>query len=83
MIMTLTRFTPSKLRSRYVNSRTRSPPPLTVYGFETPFSLVRVTRVENHVLVLVLDAVELPDHLVMTIVEGNERDNVCSELFKP
>lgn len=37
-----------------------------------------VTRVENHVLIVVLDTVEFPNHLVMAVVKGDERDNVPS-----
>jgi hypothetical protein len=44
--------------------------------------LVRVARVENHILIVVLDTVEFFDHFVMAIVEGDERDNVLTDIFK-
>jgi hypothetical protein len=41
-----------------------------------------VARVEDYVLIIVLDTVKFSDYLVMAVVEGDERDNVFAEIFE-
>ena len=43
--------------------------------FETPLSLMGMARVQDHILVLVLDAVEVLDDVVMSVVECDESDD--------
>jgi len=56
--------------------------PPTKQRFEAPLSLVRMTRVEDHVLILVLDCVEFLNHLVVAIIERDERDDFPTRRFE-
>lgn len=42
-----------------------------------------MTRIEDDVLILVLDGVEFLNHLVVAIIERNERDHLAARLFEP
>jgi hypothetical protein len=42
-----------------------------------------VTRVENHVLVVVLDGVEFLDYVVVSIIESDECDDLARRVLKP
>jgi hypothetical protein len=57
--------------------------PTTEQRLQTPLALMSVAGVQNHVLILVLDAVEFSNHLVMAIVETHQRDHLPGRLFEP
>lgn len=42
-----------------------------------------MTRIEDNVLILVLNGVEFLNHLLMAIIERNERDHLAARLFEP
>jgi hypothetical protein len=57
--------------------------PTAEQRLQTPLTLVGVTRVENHVLVVVLNGVNLADHIVMPVVEPNKGHDFAGPRFQP
>jgi len=55
----------------------------TEQRFETPLPLVGVTRVENDVLVVVLDAVQFLDDLVVAVIEPEQCDDFAGGRLQP
>jgi len=56
--------------------------PATEERFETPFALMGVTCVEDHVLILVLRGMEFLYHVVVAVVEADEGNDLSGRVLK-
>ena len=55
----------------------------TEQRLETPLSMMGMTRVENYVLILVLNTVKVLYDFMMPVIESDECNYVAGQLFKP